>query len=173
MTLQTRVSTKAPMVSGQAQAQGRKLRKVRYGNSGYAYYYPVDCPNPADYIYCTTSNKEGMGGATLKLTLEDGTIEDVQAPWHSNSGALYKATGVDIRDKSLVTYIIAKTRIPQDSYQDYVFEDVLEHKQDILCKFELPKQRLEALLEEHKCDLYLLSKTSGGSSSGLYKYKGE
>jgi len=56
--------------------------------------------NPKE-IYVDTGDPEsqGFGGAICMFTLEDGTKEQVKGPWHSNSEALFKDTGLDLRNE--------------------------------------------------------------------------
>lgn len=96
-------------VSGRGEAVSRVYRLVK-GESRHVWLYPANEKNPADHIYMTnnpentTSNEQlfqGFGGATLPMPLENGKTYMLHGGWHSNSEALFKDTGVDLREKHL------------------------------------------------------------------------
>ena len=59
-----------------------------------------DEPNAAEHIYVDGGKgSNGFGGRTLTFELVDGSTIDLIGPWHTNSGALLKAVGIDLHDK--------------------------------------------------------------------------
>ncbi len=92
--------------------------KKAVGRSGKIWIYQIG-EGSSNFIYVSPDRREnfpgfrgfrGFGGSTLSFTLEDGSVEKIQGPWHSNSEALYHDTGVDIRNRHLTYVIIAKNR---------------------------------------------------------------
>jgi len=68
-----------------------------------------------DNIYCGydyDTKSEGFGGQwlTFKVTGEDQTIR-LQGPWHSNSNALFQATGINVRNQHLTQVTISRGKI--------------------------------------------------------------
>jgi hypothetical protein len=76
-----------------------KHRKIE-GRSGEDWYVDVDELNAASHLHQTDKKPKGpgsfrgYGGSTLKFEMEDGTVKEVVGPWHSNSTAFFKDTGI-------------------------------------------------------------------------------
>ena len=76
------------------------------GESGNAWFYPINIENPGDEILVTDSNDwdkpgEGFGGSTLKLKVDNGEWFMLKGGWHSNSHSLLYDTGIDLTHKHL------------------------------------------------------------------------
>jgi hypothetical protein len=98
--------------SGQAEQAVRKYKKI-VGKTG-VWYVSIQ-ENEGDNIYYSKNNgkySDGFGGSTLSFELEDGTVDHVQGPWHSNSGGLLLDTGYDATHKHLTRGIVALDLLP-------------------------------------------------------------
>jgi len=136
-------------------------------------YYIANQDNVADNIYFKSNisdeKSEGFGGATLKFTLVDGTIDFVKGPWHSNSTSLFLNTGVDIRDKSFTRGIIALECKPCENwYEGYIYSKVLHYDQyKVLGSFLRINNLAQEFANELNKNVYYAVKTGGGGSAGL------
>ena len=84
-------------ISGQAEAVSRPF-KLHTARTGLRYLYNDDLPDAGAHIYVEGGPRsQGFGGAIIPFRLVDGTILELRGPWHSNSDALFSATGVDLR----------------------------------------------------------------------------
>jgi len=98
-----------PMRCSSYEAEQRRYKKI-IGKDGHIYLYAIQ-DNPADNIYVSGGkNSDGFGGRTLSFTLEDGTVEELRGPWHTNSDDLFVHTGIDLRAKYLTFVVIGKGR---------------------------------------------------------------
>jgi hypothetical protein len=95
---------------------------------GKVWLWAANRKNPADHIFVDDPSDKlslGYGGATIKFILEDDSVYTAKGPWHSNAEDLFKATGVDLRDKHL-TYICVSVGLEFDpTNQLPVFLEVL------------------------------------------------
>lgn len=114
---------------------------------------------------------KGYGGSTLTFKLEDGTIEKLQAPWHSNSDALFADTGIDLRDKHPTIVIICKdrgrTKLPgyccyQDEAKDVLYVDT----EPVIGEFHRGTKLAMDFAKKLNQVVYRLSVSQGGSSFG-------
>lgn len=160
-----------------------RFKKIVKGQK--AWY--VGCqPNEADEIYVGSSNPEeehtvglfrGFGGATLQFKLEDGTIDNVKGPWHSNPDALLQSTGYDVRNKSLTWGCISKHKSyePNDKVyggSDQIFKDLIYIDDDpVIGEY----TRIEKLAQEYanklNMTIYYHNNSCGGSQTGCKKPK--
>ena len=161
-----------PTISGQGEAQSKVFRKV-VGKRGT--WYVAIQENSEDNIYVVTNNKDGMAGATLKFTLEDGSVEDVHAPWHSNGEDLFRDTGIDVRGQSYHTYVISlgKHRSEGTSWsRPDVHTEVLEcASEPILIGHEEIKERAKKFAQQFKQKVWVSYKGLGGGCAGWEDYK--
>jgi hypothetical protein len=69
----------------------------------------TDVPNPADHIHMADTDPspvfKGYGGSELRFETEHGTLS-LKGPWHSNSKALLKDTGLDLTNLHLTQVTI-------------------------------------------------------------------
>jgi len=101
------------VVSASAEAESKRYKMLR-GTQGRIWLV-AEQGNPADNIYVSGGeNSQGFGGRLITFQLNDewppGTRIQLKGPWHSNSEALYQATGYDIRNKHLTKGIISKSK---------------------------------------------------------------
>lgn len=99
----------APTVNGIEVAQSKVYNHLEI--NGTHWLWAANVPNPGDYIYCRGTGLErsrGFGGSTLTFKLVDGKTLSLQGPWHSNSKAMFRETGIDIRDKHYTFGVISR-----------------------------------------------------------------
>ena len=153
-----------PMTCGQSELTSRQYKKI-VGKRGN--WYVAIQENAADNVYFASRSKErsdGFGGATLSFLLEDGTIDKVQGPWHSNSDSLFEDTGYDIRNQYFTQGIIAKTEVCSKMGQEE-YTDVLHYDEvGVLGKFKRIEDLAQELANKHNCKVYYAVKSSGGGS---------
>jgi hypothetical protein len=158
------------MKSGVAEQASSKYKKIVGKNSDW--YIALGKPE-GDYIYSagrTGKYSDGFGGRIMEFELEDGTIDKVQGPWHSNSDSLLFDTGYDATDKHHTQGIIAlNLKHPEDNWH------VTEHEEEeILHWDEEPVEglyhRIDILAQEFATKLnkrvYYAMITNGGGTSG-------
>ena len=148
------------MVSGVAEQAKRRYRYVQGSKSQWCY---ADVPNAGDYVYVNGGkDSEGFGGRTLKFDLVDGGSIDFQGPWHSSSNALYKDTGVDLRDKHATWCCIGGGRT-HDGITGVVWMD----PDVVIGTFDRPdaEKKAHELALQNGCVMFFYKETSGGSSS--------
>lgn len=161
------------MICASAGAESNTYKKVE-GKSGNTWYVPSDL-NPNVQVDTHDPNSEGYRGRTLEFILEDGTIDKVQGPWSSNSDALFRDTGIDLRNNHITYGIIAGGRSPnhEDPYNlmNHIYIDVV-HLDEKPTKGEYSRiQNLaQKLADEYKLDLFYQVKSGGGGCAGLAKY---
>lgn len=76
--------------------QNNIYKKV-LGKNGRTYYYTLNVNSP---IAVTPINGDmnGCAGRTIYFPLEDGTTDQVVAPWFINSDDLFEQTDIDLRE---------------------------------------------------------------------------
>ena len=158
-------SIHGPMKSGIGEQSIRTYKKI-VGKSGTWLISIQD--NEADNIYFASNSgkrSDGFGGATLEFVLENGQIEEVQGPWHSNSDSLYSDTGYDVRDKHLTRGIIAKDIKRGPNWEDE-YIDVLHYDEvPVIGKYKRIEDLAQELANEHNCRVYYAMKSSGGGNA--------
>ena len=77
-------------------------------DKGWVWYIPEDIDNKGDHIHVSTPNKNGYAGSTLQFTMNDGSVDKVVGPWHSNSESLLRNTGIDLKDTHYTRFIICE-----------------------------------------------------------------
>lgn len=163
-----------PMVSGMVVQQEAIYRKV-VGKRA-TWYYAVNLPNQGDYVYASTRNKEGFGGAILNFPLEDGTTDEVKGPWAGGPSCLKQDTGVDITDKNLMSYVICETyKHGEGHYQNGECIDVIESQMDTLMDYHYPRQvaRRIAMERDDLQNVCLVQTSEGGGCISYAKLNGE
>lgn len=159
----------APMISGQSEAQSKVFRKV-HGKT-YTWYVSVQ-ENAADNIYVVTHNKEGMGGAKLKFTMEDGSVEEVHAPWHSNADSLFDDTGEDVRQQSHLTYVISLER-SYGKNMSHIHTDLLDYcLEPIITSWGAIQDRAKKYAHDCQRNVFVSIKGVGGGRASFEEYKG-
>tara|TARA_R110000787_G_scaffold19874_16_gene59191 strand:- start:137 stop:676 length:540 start_codon:yes stop_codon:yes gene_type:complete len=99
-----------PMILSSGDAAERTY-KAYVGKSGKTWCV-ADQESAADNIYVDGGpNSRGMAGRTLTFKLSDGGEIQLQGPWKTGAGELYKDTGVDIRDAYFTRGVVSRHRI--------------------------------------------------------------
>jgi len=164
-----------PMLCGHSEAEERRYKKV-IGKSGRIWLYAIQ-DNPADNIYVSGGkNSDGFGGRTLSFTLEDGTIEELKAPWHTNSDDLYSNTGVDLRDKHLTFVVVGKGRKTYRTRQgwvDKIIEVLYQDEKPTIGEFDRGEKLAQPIANKLKQTIYCYSQSQGGSSNSPIEPKEE
>jgi hypothetical protein len=100
--------------SAVAESAERQYEVVK-GKSGRRWLYSAaakDIPDQASHIYVEGGpGSQGFGGRTISFQLLSGEKLDLVGPWTSNADALFKDTGVDLRNKHLTWGFVAKHRV--------------------------------------------------------------
>ncbi len=128
------IELKSSYISSEFHNQLRpKVYKKAIGKSGRIWIYSKG-KGAGSFIHVSADLKEnergyqgfrGYGGSTLQFPLEDGTMEELIGPWHSNCDALFNDTGIDLRKKHLTFVVISKSReYSKESYSS-IMKDVL------------------------------------------------
>ena len=164
---------RSQMISGIGEALERIYQK-HIGKSGRTWMVAIQ-DNPGDNVYVSADPSDGylagyrgfrgFGGATLQFKLEDGTIEELQAPWHSNADALFDDTGIDARDRYETFVVVSKRR----EFIDYqtVMADVLYIDEKPQCGvFDRGDGIAKKFADELGKPVFLYSESRGGSSCG-------
>ena len=167
-------SIHGPMTSGQGEQAVRKYKKI-IGKRGN--WYVAFQENEADNIYFASKSKEysdGFAGATLSFELEDGTIDKIQGPWHSNSDGLFDDTGYDVRNKHLTKGIIAKNKTHGEWHHPDEYSDVLHYDEvPVIGEYDRIENLAQMFANELNCKVYFAVKTGGGGSSHYKEPKKE
>lgn len=115
------------MTSGQGEAVARRYHKHLSKDGKVTYLVPDGQDNAGDNIYCSNPDNapgNGFGGALLHMALVGGGEFILNGGWHTNSDDLFKATGVDIRNKHWSFTVIGK-EIEWNYWKSDVIKDVL------------------------------------------------
>lgn len=175
------VIQRQPMRSGQGEAQSRKYRKY-IGKSGRTWLV-ADQENAGANVYVSADPQElkpgyrgfqGFGGSALTFPLVDGGEIQLKEPWHSNTTALWKDTGIDVRDKHYTFVVVSRERKSGEHYE-MIMADVL-YKDDApqLGTFDRGKDIARELLTTLSLDsVALYSESEGGSSCGFEYAEGK
>ncbi len=146
---------------------GATSLKYRVHHDGERRWLVPDSEAPADNIYVEDLNpdsSEGFGGATLSFGLVDGETLALKGPWHSNSEALFKATGIDIRDKHRTQGIVALKREHLQGRTEY--DEVLyQDEAPVIGTFHRVDAIAQRLADELGQPVYYAVKSAGGGTS--------
>jgi hypothetical protein len=157
------------MVSGQGTVYDRTYRKVQ-GNK-YTWYIPlVDNAAAGIHVDRHDPRSDGYGGSILEFKLEDGTVDKVKGPWHSNSDALYADTGVDLRGQYYTRVVLARNRVYSGMGLRGTFIDVFYFEEEpVKGVFNRYIEIVQRFLDENpEWDgmVFYHADSEGGSSSG-------
>jgi hypothetical protein len=161
------VVQRQPMRSGQGEAQSRKYHK--YIGSNGRIWLVADQENAAANVYVEGSiGSDGFGGATLTFPLVEGGEIELRGPWHSNSNALYEATGVDVRDKTYTFVVVSRERKSGEHYEMIMADVLYKDEAPMLGTIDRGKEIARGLLASLSLDsVALYSASEGGSSCGF------
>jgi len=158
------------MICGSSEAECRVYKKLT-GRSGKVWLVAVQ-DNPADNVYVSGGKgSQGFAGRTLEFELEDGSVERLVGPWHTNSGALFADTGYDVRDKHLTFGVIGLGReYKNGSGGGVTITDVIYQDEDwTIGTSDRIEKIAQKLANELGKTVMKFSKSSGGSSCGQVK----
>lgn len=124
---------------------------------GRTWIYRVDVANSGDHIYVTdpepSGGMRGFGGRELRFGLEDGSVFAAVGPWHTNSVALFDATGID-----LSALHETRVRVERDGVALYI-EDV-----PVLGDFDRGDGIARSLADRDGQRVFVHRESNGGSS---------
>lgn len=88
------------------------------------YYVRLGTLDAAGEIYIDTRDpdSQGFGGSVLKFPLDDGTVDEVKGPWHTNSVPFFDDTGINLSELHLtkITLWVEGAEPPIYEEKDYV-----------------------------------------------------
>lgn len=166
---------------------GEGLRYNKYVGKSGKIWLAADCDNPGDHLYVAAnaanekpsgrSDFQGFGGATLTFTLVDGSEQKLHAPWHSNAGAFFEDTGVDVRDQHRTRVIVGKAAMRERDgklYYGYGVVDVLyyEPPEGAIGPFDRGTTIGQQLADELGHPVYVARSSEGGGSYGTVRPSG-
>lgn len=152
------------MVCGSAEAESKVYQKVQSTKGKNTYYVPVNGSERAGNIYVDPHDpkSEGFAGRVISFPLEDGTVDEVKGPWHTNCDALFEETGLDLRNEHRTFVVLGMGR----TYEDHktVITDVIYQDPEggLVGSFDRYK---ELELQYPEAEQYY-SESRGGSSCG-------
>lgn len=152
------------MVCASAQVEERRWKCIP-GKTGN-WLVPINEKEPAAHVHFhdpTDAHSDGYAGRTLQFVLEDGTSYSAKGPWHSNADALFKDTGIDLRDQRLSFVVLSKGIGSNQKYQTVMEDVVYIDTEPMLGRFD----RWKELVPKYPEANYMYSQTSGGSVSGF------
>jgi hypothetical protein len=162
-------------------ARPKKFRKIESLDGTRTYYLPIEGVNAADHfryvvncadgVHVTDPNPSGpfrgYGGSTLEFPLDDGTIDKVKGPWHTNSEAFFKETGINISDLHL-TQVTIGTESGKGFME--VGGDVLYRENEpVLGPFMRGERIAQQLADVLDISVYCVRESAGGGSAGWHK----
>ena len=157
-----------PTKCGMTEVKRRIFKKVETNKK--IWYIPIQ-DNVADdlHVFIKGTGKldyfEGYGGAIIDFLLEDGTIDKVKGPWHSNPDSLLQDTGIDVRDKTITIGAIGRSRVFDDDNE--FIEDILHEDKDwVLGSFRRIKNMAQQFADELGIKIWYYSQSSGGFTTG-------
>ena len=149
---------------------------TKYESDNGNYYVDHNNPYCASWVYYDRNDgkhSNGMGGSTFAFKLANGDVDTIQGPWNTNTDALFKHTGVDLRDKHMMRYIISNNPIVGDRCmyaREYTTDDMIEMVDDPEpMNFYYPKERAKYWADKLNKSVYLYWGSLGGSSNGMIK----
>ncbi len=157
------------VVSDIDEAQKRKYN--RYIDATDRIWLVADQENAADNIYCSDGkHSTGMEGRVIEFDLVDGSTVDIQGPRHSNSSALFAATGIDVRDKYSTFVVIALDMEYRVSISRPTMIDV-QHldKNWTIGEYERGDKLAQQIANKLNKTVYRYIKSKGGCTSGPIK----
>jgi hypothetical protein len=167
------VIQRQPMRSGQGEAQSRRYHK--YVSKSGKVWLVADQPNAGANVYVEGGpNSDGFGGATLTFPLVDGSEIKLKGPWHTNAGALYSDTGVDVRNQHYTFVVVSRRRESGEHYEMIMADVLYKDEASVLGSFDRGKGIARKLLSEMALDsVALYSESEGGSSCGFEYAEGK
>lgn len=139
---------------------------------GEIYYAPIDIVNPADELHVTDnsshgSRMQGYGGNTLKFELDDGTVDEVKGPWHTNSIGFFENTGINVGELHLTKVTL---------WDDGDGTPIYQEKEPVLGHYYRGERIAQQLATLRNKPIGFKSESSGGSTqkvcqpNGVYQH---
>jgi hypothetical protein len=141
-----------------------KHRRFNSKDGGEMYYVPIDVVNPADELHVTDSDPghmKGYGGHVLKFELDDGTVDEVKGPWHTNSIGFFRDTGINIGELHLT-----QVTLWDETNRDSIAEPIYQETQKVLGPFYRGQRAAHQLANLRNKLIGYEIITNGGSHSG-------
>lgn len=177
--------TRGPMISGHSEALEVTYRLIT-GRSGRGWLIPdPEVPNMGGRIYVTNSEDwtkrgEGFGGGTIEMPMKEGGIFELRGGWHTNSGALFEDTDVDLSQRNLTFVVISRgldysqRRVDPQSGREYlatIMKDIvyMDPEGGLEGYFMRGKHLCVAMMNETGEAYFQYSGSNGGSSYGRMK----
>lgn len=153
------------MTCGSSEAESRTYKKVTDASGNVWLIANQEAAAENVYFHNPKDTKsDGFGGRTLSFPIDDGTVYEAKGPWHSGPDALFKSTGIDLRNTHRTFVVLAKER---DSTKDGTYRTIMR---GVLYKDEKPVlgsfYRYKELAKQYPEAKYAYSESSGGSSCG-------
>ncbi len=126
--------------------------------------FPSNIDNRAEHVYVDNPNRteEGFGGRTMEFPLVSGGTYEATGPWHSNSNALFKATGIDIRNEYFTEGCVALTRVTlREGYNQFKYV-LIQDDERVLGNFHRIQCIAKLLAQYIDVPLYYYSNGSSG-----------
>ena len=126
--------------------------------------FPVDIPNRAEHIYTDNPNRteDGFGGRTMEFPLASGGTYEATGPWHTNSSALFQATGIDIRNEYFTRGCVALNRITlREGYNQFKYV-LIQDEEPVLGNFYRIQCIAKLIAQYIDIPLYYYSNGSSG-----------
>lgn len=116
------------------------------------------------------TKSDGYGGRELTFELVDGGYITLHGPWLTTSEPLYRATGIDVRDKHRTKVIVAGWQDYKDNVWNPTFHKQVESLSDVDWVIsDFPRkdeyERTQALADAENKPLIFHKKSDGGSST--------
>lgn len=152
-----------------------KVYRKLQGNDKRVWYIPI-ATNVADWfkgvgdsIHVTdpepVGGMRGYGGSTLEFPLEDGTVDEVKGPWHTNSEAFFSATGLNISDLHYTCVTIGTER--GEGLMEVGGEIIYQDPGWVLGPFMRGERIAHQLADVHNRRLYVVRESQVGGSAGF------
>jgi len=139
------------------------------GKSGATWIIPASGRFPASDIHCRDAKREhseGYYGSTLTWTLEDGSTCSLQGPWHSNAGALYDDTGVDLRECHQTWCAVSRNVRFMRSGAIELIDPIYADEEVQESSFSRGDQIGQRIADERREPVYLVRESGGGGCYG-------
>lgn len=160
------------MICGSAEAESKRYNLYK-GRSGRRWLV-ADQLNAADNIYVEGGpGSEGFGGRELSFLLVNGSTLRLRGPWHTNDDALYRDTGVDVRNRHLTIGAIGLRRVGSKElkfWDPISVADVIYQDEDwTLGEFDRIKKYAKEISKNSLKELFYAVVSQGGGSAGPVK----
>jgi len=136
---------------------GRWLYPVRYADGAQEPF-----PHPATEVHFHapgSTSSQGYGGRKMDFTLDDGSVEHTQGPWHGSAESLLQDTGVDMQDKYLTFCVIGTGHERNPERVTGVLHQDVDY---VVSEFDRPQKLAQQYADRLRKSVYLWAATAGG-----------